>query len=153
MNIYDVALRHLGTRSRTVFEMNKYLTEKGFAAEDIQNLIKEYKECGYLNDLRYCHEYMTYCYKKSKGKKRIVTELKQKGVDPLTIDKGFETYEEEIDEGQLAYNEALKILRTLDLTAGDKIPEKVLGRIGRRLMTLGYSPDLVYNIIGKLMRG
>lgn len=153
MNIYDAALRYLGNRSRTVFEMNKYLTDKGFEAEDIQKFITEYKECGYLDDLRYCHEYMTYCYKKAKSKNRIAAELRQKGVDSLTIDRGFETYEEEVDEFQMAYDEALKVIGRMELTIDGRLPEKILGRIGRRLLTLGYSSDLVYNVIGKLMKG
>ena len=60
MHINDAALRYLSSRSRTVFEMKKQLSQKGFAEEEINSLISEFKDCGYLDDLRYCQEYFHY---------------------------------------------------------------------------------------------
>lgn len=127
--------------------MRKYLAEKEFSTEEIERLIADFLDYGYLNDLRYCMEYFTYALGKSKGKQRITTELKQKGVDPIIIERAFDEYDSPIDEKQMAYEEAKKIIRNIGVPPGERLSEKVIGRIGRRLSTLGYPIDIVYRTI------
>ncbi len=93
MHINDAALRYLSSRSRTVFEMKKQLSQKGFAEEEINSLISEFKDCGYLDDLRYCQEYFHYAFGKGKGKRLVLNELREKGVDQADIDIAFEEYD------------------------------------------------------------
>lgn len=152
MNINDVALRRLSSRNRTQWEMRKYLTEKGFTIEEVNRVIGEFKDYGYLDDFRYCQEYFNYAFSKGKGKKRVRRELTEKGVDPAVIDRAFDEYEVEIDEYAMAREEADKILRIADLPAGEPISEKIQGRIARKLATYGYGSDIIYRIIGELRK-
>ena len=152
MNIYDTALRRLEHRSRTVWELKQYLKEKEFRQEKIDEVIEEFLDCGYLNDYRYCHEYFRYAFGKGKGKMRVFTELKQKGVDPALVAKAFDEWDEKIDEREIAMKEVRKILAAAGIEEGDEIPEKVMGRIGRRLSYKGFPAGVVYSIIGDLKR-
>ncbi|MGF6375808.1 SOS response regulatory protein OraA/RecX [Clostridiales Family XIII bacterium PM5-7] len=152
MNINDVALRRLSSRNRTVMEMRRYLTEKGFPLEEVEETIKAFTEYGYLNDGQYCLEYFQYAFAKGKGKQRVQRELIQKGVSQEVILQAFDEYEVEIDELAMARKEAEKILRMVDLPEDEPIPEKIMGRIARRLATYGYGSDVVYRIIGELRK-
>ena len=113
MNIYDSALRRLSAQPRTEFELRKYLNDKGFMNSEIDDVISEFLSCGYLDDAAFCADYFRYAFGKGWGRKRIVSELKKKGVDAEVIQNAFADYEEEnpVDERTIARQEAEKILR------------------------------------------
>lgn len=152
MNINDVALCYLSSRSRSVFEMKKQLTQKGFPEEEIKNLIAEFRGCGYLDDQRYCQEYFHYAFGKGKGKRLVFNELREKGIDQADIDIAFEEYDLEMDEVSRAREEAAKVLRLAEIEEGQPVPEKIIGRIARKLQSKGYGSDTIYSIIGDMRR-
>lgn len=144
MNIYDAALRHLGSRARTCREMEQYLKKKGFQDEEIEVTINELKDCRYLDDGQYCSDYFRYAEGKGKGIRRIRQELREKGVSSDVISLAWEDYEPETSEKERARKQAEKIM------AGKaEADEKLLARMGRRLSGLGYSTDVIYQILGE----
>ena len=152
MNINDAALRYLSSRSRTVFEMKRQLGQKGFEEKEIDDLIAEFRDCGYLNDLRYCQEYFQYAFGKGKGKRLVFNELREKGVDQAVIDIAFEEFDLDVDEVSRAREEAAKVLRIAEIEVGQPIPEKILARIARKLQSKGYNSDTIYSVIGDMRR-
>ncbi len=156
VSIDNAALRYLSARSRTVFEMKKKLAEKDFAEEEIEALIERFLSYGYLNDEKYCMSYFRYAFGKGKGKRRVFQELRQKGVDSFTIENAFEDYlseeETEYDERAMAMAEAEKVLRIAGIAEDGEIPEKILGRVARRLGSKGYGGETIYSVIGELRR-
>lgn len=158
MNINEAALRHLSNRSRTVAEMEKHLKQKGFGEEEIKEVIAEFKDYGYLNDSRYCSEYFRYAFGKGKGKRKVFQELREKGVDSACIEIAFDDFDaeygEEYDERTMAREEAAKVLRMADFDpeSGEPVPEKIIGRIGRKLQSKGYGSDIIYSVIGELRK-
>lgn len=152
MNINDAALRYLSSRSRTVFEMRRQLGQKGFEEKEIDDLIAEFRDCGYLNDLGYCQEYFQYAFGKGKGKRLVFNELREKGVDQVVIDIAFEEFDSDVDEVSRAREEAAKVLRMAEIEDGQPVPEKVLARIARKLQSKGYNSDIIYSVIGDMRR-
>lgn len=147
MNVYDIALRYLGSRARTCREMELHLKRKGFEEEEITETIAELKAHRYLSDQDYCMEYFSYAEGKGRGFQRIQGELEAKGVQSQTIRNAWENYEPEYSELERAKIQAEKIVE-------GKFPadEKLLAKLGRRLNTLGYSTDVIYRIVGEYMR-
>lgn len=156
MNIEDAALRYLSARNRTVFEMRKHLQEKGFDKEAVDELIEAFLRCGYLSDADYCREYFRYAFGKGKGRWKVFYELKEKGVDPSLTEIAFEDFiaEEDMvfDERERAMEEAKKVLRMAEIQPGEPVPEKILGRIGRKLQAKGYGGDVIYSVLGHLRK-
>lgn len=155
----ESALRKLGDRSLSVFELKTFLLRKNYEIEKVESVISEFLKCGYLNDERFCKEYFRYAFDKNKGKRRVFTELFQKGVDRTTVANAYEDYlmelieqGDELDEMSMARNEAEKILRLADLSWEDPVPKKIQGRIGRKLRSFGYSTGIIYSILGELKR-
>lgn len=154
VSIYDVALRRLSTRSRTVAEMKTYLKEKDFAADEISSLIEEFCAYGYLDEERYCREYFRYAFGKGKGQRKVFAELKGKGVDGQVITQVFADFSEEeaelCDEKSRAEQETAKVLRLAGLAEGEPVPQNVKGRIARKLQSKGYGSETIYRILGEL---
>lgn len=146
MDIKDTALKYLSSRARTCKEMQKHLKEKGFESEEIQQVIEQLEALHYLDDEDYCTQYFDYAFRKGKGVLRIKRELEEKGIGRETIEIALEDYEKDETELERAEKQAAKIAegRTLD--------QKLMGKIGRRLTALGYSSDIVYQVIGMYMR-
>ena len=158
-NIYDAALRYLSSRSRTVFEMRKYLAGKGYDETETEALIAELLSAGYLNDQEYCRRYFSYALSKGKGKRKLYYELREKGVDPSVIEIAFADFTEELleegtvfDEKKQALSEAEKILRLSDISQGEPVPERILASIARKLHSRGFESDVIYSVLGELRR-
>lgn len=146
MDIKDTALKYLASRARTSGEMRKHLKEKGFDAEDIQHVIEQLEGLHYLDDADYCAQYFDYAFRKGRGLLRVKRELEEKGVDREVIQIALEDYEGGETELERAEKQAAKV-------AEGRIPDqKLMGKIGRRLTALGYSSDIVYQVIGTYMR-
>lgn len=157
-DIWDTAARYLAYRSHTTAEMRKHLQQKEFNDEEIEAVIAQFIEAGYLNDSLYCQQYFAYAFGKGKGKRVVFAELKEKGIDSETIQYAFEDLDEPYDERAQARAEARKVLRMADIDADDreavreKITEKLVAKVARRLQSKGYSSDTIYDVIGDLRR-
>lgn len=146
MDIRDAAVKYLAPRARTCGEVKKHLEGKGFEPEEIGETIEELKSLHYLDDEEYCRMYFEYAFGKGKGIFRVKRELEEKGISGDIIDIALEDYEQKDTELERAKRQAEKI------AAGKEHDEKLMGRIGRRLTSLGYSADVVYQVIGMYMR-
>jgi regulatory protein len=146
MDIRDAAAKYLASRARSTGEMKNHLRSKGYSDDEIAEVIADFLDYGYLDDEDYCRQYIKYAFSKGKGPLRVKQELAEKGIDRDTIVFALEDYETEESDLDRALAQARK-------TAGDKpIDEKMKGRIGRRMVSLGYSTDIAYKVIGILMR-
>jgi regulatory protein len=146
MDIRDTAAKYLAYRARTCSEMKKHLAGKGFEEEQIQSLIGEFVALHYLDDEDYCHQYFRYGFGKGKGFARVKQELLEKGIDSETISVAYADDETADTEEERARVQAEKIAE------GRVIDDKLLAKIGRRLVSLGYSTDVVYRIVGMYMK-
>lgn len=146
IDIRDVALKYLASRARTCGEMKKHLKSKEFSDQEIAEVIENLKELHYLDDMDYCSQYFDYAFGKGKGYLRAKRELEEKGVDREMIEIAFDEYENEETELKRAERQAAKVAE------GRQVDDKLLGKIGRRLTTMGYSSDVVYQVVGMYMR-
>lgn len=151
----EVAARKLAMRMMTVAQLRKYLQDREYEAAEINEVIGTFQEDGYLNDEAYCMAYFDHAFAKNKAKPRIFSELRQRGVAGSVMEQAYETYaaEHEQDEHAVARQEMLRILRMEGLTLEDAIPEKLRGRVARRLNSLGYSSGMIYDLLDEMKRG
>lgn len=85
-----VALKFLGLRPRSVFEIKKKLGDKGFEVEDIEKTVRALTEALYLDDEKYA---ATVAASRSRyknwGPLKIANELRAKGVKDEFIRKAL----------------------------------------------------------------
>lgn len=90
----EKAMNLLLYQDRTRSELNQKLFRAGFSEEVIEEALQYVEGFGYLNDLRYAKNYISF-RKESKSKKEIAFKLREKGLDDTTVEEAFEGYEGE----------------------------------------------------------
>src|SRR3984893_16386865 len=99
--LYDYALGALGRRMRSVAELKRLLRNRVEADTEIGKTLVELvivhlKDRGYLNDAKYAAAYSSFRRDNEKfGSRRVITDLKAKGVHGEVIDKAVESVYDE----------------------------------------------------------
>ncbi|HMC31931.1 MAG TPA: RecX family transcriptional regulator [Candidatus Angelobacter sp.] len=147
-SLYDYAVGALGRRMRTVAELKRLMRQR-VEKDEIGHLLVEMvilrlKDQKYLNDTNYAAAYSTFRRDNEKfGRRRVITDLKVKGVHADVIEKAVSDAYSGIDEEKLA-RDFLKRKRL-------KKPEnsKDAARIFRAFMRAGFGAGVAIKILKK----
>jgi len=105
--LYRYAVGALGRRMRAVAELKRLLRRR--VAEEteigqtlVELVIRKLKDQGYLNDAKYAAAYSAFRRDNEKfGQRRVITDLKAKGVHGEVLEKAVEAVYAEVDEGSI----------------------------------------------------
>ena len=147
--LYEYAVGALARRMRSIAELKRLLrprvdVETEYGKTLVELVIRRLKDQGYLNDARYAADYSSFRRDNEKfGRRRVITDLKTRGVHPEVIAKAVDTaYESVIEERQ-----AREYLRRKRLTKPKD--QKATARIFRRLMSAGFTSKTIFQILKK----
>lgn len=148
----EKAAAYINIKPRTEFQVKKYLKDKGFE-EDVANLVaKQLKEYHYIDDLQYAEMYFRYGFEKGRGTVRIKRELAEKGVASDIIELAYEELEDIPDQIEMAMAIVEDSIKGIDLEELDyDAKRKLQAKVGRKLMSRGFSSDVVYKVLGRLI--
>ena len=151
---HDTALYYLEHRERSAYEVKSHLISKGFQAEEIEEELNDLKELHFVDDVRYCSDYLRYGIGKGRGPVRLQMELSEKGIDAALIKEAIEESFPHQSEREAAMKEARKLFdRGVSLEDEPTGPdEKTIAKIGRKLASLGYHTDIIYDIIRQIRK-
>lgn len=140
------ALNYLSYQLRTEKEIRIYLKDKEIGQEDRHKIVDRLKELGLINDLTYGESYVrTNMRLSDKGPKKLAMQMQQKGLTPEIIEQALEQYTFE-DQVENAHQTAEK---TYNKNYG-KSQKELLRNIQQRLMTKGFSSDVIQEAIEAL---
>lgn len=146
------AASYVNIKPRTVHQTRKYLKEKGFDPEAIDHAISQLAEYRYLDDAQFAEMYFKYGFEKGRGVSRIKRELAEKGVSSDIIEQAYEELEDIPDQKEMAKEIAAAVIKDVDISELDYDEKRKLqAKIGRRLMSRGFSSDVVYKVIGEIL--
>ncbi len=147
--LYEYAVGALGRRARSVAELKRLLrprvdadTEYGRTLMEL--VIRRLKDRGYLNDAQYAAAYSSFRRDNEKfGRRRVITDLKAKGVHSEVIDKAVDAvYDEVSDETQAReYLKRKRLAKPKD--------QKQAARIFRQLIRAGFASKTIFAIFKK----
>jgi regulatory protein len=146
--LYQYAVGALGRRMRTVADLKRLLRRR--VEEDeigktlVELVVRKLKDQGYLSDAKYAAAYSTLRRDNEKfGRRRVITDLKVKGVHGEVIDAAMETTFGEVNEEK----QAREYLRRKRL----KKPKdkKETARIFRQLLRAGFGANTIFGILKK----
>ena len=106
--LYEYALGALGRRMRSVAELKRLLRPRVQADTEygqtlVELVIRRLKDQGYLNDAKYATAYSSFRRDNEKfGRRRVVADLKAKGVHGEVIDKAVDSVYDEVNEEKQA---------------------------------------------------
>ncbi len=103
----DKALNYISRTKKTKKQVETYLKGKGYLSELISEVIDKISSYGYLSDEEYAEDYIR-VYKKTKGKRLLVLELKRKGVSDKDIENAIKTLDGENESAIFVAEKYLK---------------------------------------------
>jgi regulatory protein len=139
------AMKLIGLRKRSVFEITKRLKKKDYEENIINEVLNELNKYGYLDDEKFTEAYINDRINFSpRGSFLIKKELKEKGLAENIISEKIEELLPEEKEIELAQSLADKKLRMLKKNIGK---EKIRQKIGSHLQSRGYSSYIIYRVL------
>ena len=134
---------------RSIAELKRLLRRRVEAETEIgqtlvELVIRKLKDQGYLSDAKYAAAYSAFRRDNEKfGRRRVITDLKVKGVHGEVLDKAVESAFAEIDEEK----QAREYLRRKRLPKPKD--KKQAARIFRQLMRAGFEGKTIFKILKK----
>src|SRR5713226_1068429 len=147
--LYQYAVGALGRRMRTVAELKRLLRRRVEEETEIgqtlvELVIRRLKDQGYLSDAKYAAAYSAFRRDNEKfGRRRVVTDLKVKGVHGDVIDKAVDSVYDEVNEEK----QARAYLRRKRLQKPKN--QKEAARVFRQLMRGGFGAKTIFAILKK----
>jgi regulatory protein len=147
--LYEYAVGALARRMRSVAELKRLLRPRVEAETEIgqtlvELVIRRLKDQGYLNDAKYAAAYSSLRRDNEKfGRRRVVTDLKAKGVHGEVIEKAVTDAYEAVSEEKQArdYLRRKRLQKPKD--------QKQAARIFRHLMRAGFGAKTIFTILKK----
>jgi regulatory protein len=144
--LYDYAVRALGRRMRTVAELKRLMRQRVPKDERgnllVEMVILRLKDQKYLNDTNYAAAYASFRRDNEKfGKRRVITDLKVKGVHADVIEKVVDDAYAAVNEENLA--RAYLKRKRLKKPANDKDA----ARIFRGLIRAGFGVGVAIKVL------
>jgi len=145
--LYQYAIGALARRMRSVAELKRLLRNRVDIETEIgQTLIelvtRRLKDQGYLNDAKYAAAYSAFRRDNERfGRRRVITDLKAKGVVSDVLEKAVDASFAEVDEEQ----QAREYLRRKRLPKPQD--QNQAARIFRQLMRAGFGSKTIFKIL------
>lgn len=93
---YQKALGYLSKTPKTIRQMKKYLTDKGYDANIIEQVVAQLLRFNYLNDSAFARQFIESRVRyKPKSVFALDFELRQKGIDPVLAQELLTAYKDE----------------------------------------------------------
>src|SRR5881275_611794 len=147
--LYEYAVGALGRRMRSIAELKRLLRRRVEAETEIgqtlvELVIRKLKDQGYLSDAKYAATYSAFRRDNEKfGRRRVITDLKIKGVHGEVLEKAVDSTFAEVDDEK----QAREYLRRKRLQKpADK---KQAARVFRQLMRAGFGAKTIFTILRK----
>src|SRR5688572_4685069 len=97
--LYEIAVRALGRRARSVNELRVLLERRKAAKGDIDAVLARLREHGYLDDARFARAFVTSRIDNERqGSRRVQRDLAARRVHPEVIQQAVHAGYEEVDE-------------------------------------------------------
>ncbi|HEY1265583.1 MAG TPA: RecX family transcriptional regulator [Terriglobales bacterium] len=147
--LYEYAVGALARRMRTVAELKRLLRQRVEAETElgqtlVELIIRRLKDQGYLNDAKYAAAYSAFRRDNEKfGKRRVIIDLKVKGVHGDLLDNAVASAYEDVDEEK----QAREYLRRKRLKEPSN--QKEAARIFRQLVRAGFGSKTIFTILKK----
>ncbi|QIK57595.1 glycosyltransferase [Erysipelothrix sp. HDW6A] len=140
---YQLALKRIGLRDYTSFEMSDYLRAKFDLSENQINVVIDLlKKRRFINDERYFRDKVDYHREQLRGNQRIIDDLTKRGFDRIEIEEALskEPYEDYLERGSLRAQNYYNTIR-------DGSRQQRYDRVSQHLIRQGYEYSIVREIL------
>lgn len=143
--IYDVSIKYLSHKLRSIKEMREYLQKKGYLENDINKTIDNLTDKGYLNDSIYCKSYINDKINFSNdGPLKIIKYLESMDINNDVYSKYLDLFSEE-----LIYEKINKYIDKM-IKTNKKSKYILKNKIIVNLINLGYLKEDINYCLNKI---
>lgn len=142
------ALRYLGYRDRSVYEMRRYLAGKEYPDPVMADTVDWLTSLGYLDDERFARQFAQYridC--KKMGRFRLRHELANRGIEESLLDRVLDEVFSNVSEMDLARECAEKKMMVWKGLPEQTVKRRLAGFLGRK----GFNAETVYRTVNELV--
>ena len=146
-SLYEYALRALARRSHTLAELEAKLARRSDSEEDVSEILSRLRQHGYLDDERVAEAHSALRRDQALvGQKRVLAELRRRGVEESLAEKAVTDAYRELDESDLARQFLRR--RFGSLAQGPPVDDrKVVLRLYRALLRAGFEHSAVLDAL------
>jgi regulatory protein len=145
-SVKAAALRFLKIRPRSIGELKEKLKAKGFSSTDIETAVLNLMASGLLDDRAFTKSWINYRLARPFGFRRIIQELKAKGIDQEIIEQAVAEIKSNYNSEEAAQQLAQRRWQRLPAIDPEKKKKRVLDFLLRR----GFEADVSMKVIKKL---
>ena len=139
----NTAIRYIGYRPRSEFEIRQRLRQRGFEDDYVEKVVADLKEQGLIDDTSFARFWKENREDFSPRSRWLTgVELQRKGIDRETIEQVVN----EVDDNTSAYRAALSKARHLS-SSDYQIFRR---RLGEHLKRRGFTYEVINNVIDKV---
>jgi len=144
-SVKAAALRYLKIRPRSIAELKEKLEAKGFSSIETETAVHGLTASGLLDDRAFTKSWINYRLARPFGFRRIIQELRAKGIDQEIIDQAVAEV-----EGYSPETTALELAQRRWQRLPDIDPLKKKKRVLDFLLRRGFEEGIVIKVIKKL---
>ena len=142
----EKVLSYLAVAVRTEGEVSRYLKSKNIQPDAVEEIIGFLSDNKLINDSNYSQIFATLRSEDGQSKRRIISKLKQKGVDDELISNALMGISEEVES-----ENAQKLLKRYNESNKDIPPFLRKSKLINKGLSMGFASDLVYAITENLL--
>lgn len=142
-SLYDYALRALGRRSITLAELRAKLVRRCASEDDVDEVVSRLRSYGYLDDKQVAESHSSFRRDHALvGRKRVLIELRRRGVDESLAERAVADTYEDFDESEVAREFLRRKLGMRYQRASIDAPKEIL-RLYRALVRAGFGASAI----------
>jgi len=145
-SVKAAALRFLKIRPRSIGELKEKLGKKGFSSTEIETTVHDLIASGLLDDRAFTKSWINYRLARPFGFRRIIQELKDKGIDQELIEQAEAESKDRYSPQKVALDLAQRRWQRLPDIGPEKKKKMVLDFLLRR----GFDASIALNAIKRL---
>jgi regulatory protein len=153
---FEKALTFLERSARTEAEIRERLRRTGFAEDVAEQTLDRLRDAGLVDDADYAERYLEVLTAKGRGSRRISDEMRRKGLPDDVVKARIDEDVSRESETAAAFAIAERLFEKLGGPAAAvaetedgkrEIMQKILQKVDRKLVSLGYP----YSVVGEVM--
>jgi regulatory protein len=150
--LWEYAVKSLGSRAQATGELRTKLKRRAAEADDVESVLAQLKEYGYLDDRRFAESYATARLENQKlGRTRVVRDLRQRHVAPAVAEKTVAQVYQDVEETALIEDWIRRKYRMAQ-REGLFQSEKDLAGAYRRLLHAGFRSGEIIAVLKRFAK-
>jgi len=144
----DYALKLISYRDRSREEIQVRMERKGFEKDVIEEVLRYLESQKYLDDRRFAEVWAYDRLRKNYGRRRVIWELREKGVNQEIIDEVVKEIYSAVDEIGMALDLVNRRGYSLESAQDKGVARRASGFLRRR----GFSFSVIREVMGRTPR-